>query len=33
MAEIARGTSADVWSPGAGNGRPVEPLAIFRQQT
>jgi hypothetical protein len=31
-ARIARGTPADVWFPRAGNGGPVEPLFVFRQQ-
>src|SRR4029077_6133284 len=32
-AEIARGTSPNVWSPSSRNSRPVKSLAIFCQQT
>jgi hypothetical protein len=32
-AKIPQCTSAEMWSPSAGNGCPVEPLFIFCQQT
>ena len=32
-AEIARGATAGVWLPCPGNGCPVEPFFVFRQQT
>jgi hypothetical protein len=32
-AEIARGAASDVLLPRAGNGCPVEPFFVFRQQT